>query len=125
MMKAISGIMLSASVAGCASTTSVQTVQPVTSGPIETRAEFVATLVGPGLMGGGRNYIQYMPDGYLWGEIGGKAIVGAWEWRGDTHCQTSEPPIATGCQKWFVEGENATAVSTQGDGQKGVFRISR
>ena len=118
-------LALAFALTGCAETAVVDKVEPIQSGPIKTRAEFLSTLVGPGLSGAGRNSIQYMPDGYLWGEIGGQTIVGAWEWRGDTHCQTSEPPIATGCQKWFVDGDTATAVSAQGDGRTAVFSIER
>ena len=102
MFRVIAVTSFSVLLAGCVGTAFEEPSEPVTVGAIETRSQFLATLVGPALIAGERNSIQYMPDGWLWGGIGEQSIVGFWEWRGDTHCQTTEPPIANGCQKWFV-----------------------
>ncbi len=91
---------------------------------IETRTEFVAALGNKPLTGLGGNFVRYFPDGYIWGEIGGVSFAGVWEWRGREQCQSSKPPVATGCQTWTVRENRAYAISTQGDGTVGVFTIS-
>jgi len=81
----------------------------VSKGRIATQSEFVGTLSGRILLAGGGSYVKYSPDGYLWGEVGGRPFGGQWEWRNGQQCQTSSPPIALGCQRWSVDGNIARA----------------
>lgn len=96
---------------------------PVATGAIQTKAQFVATIANRNLTFG-NNSIRYFPDGYLWGNINNQSFVGAWEWRGTSQCQTSDPPVAVGCQSWTVKGTVAFATSTQGRGETAKFNIS-
>jgi len=95
----------------------------VSRGSIKTRAQFVVTLSGKFLVDERRNYVLYAPNGEFWGELGGTAFGGTWEWRGKTLCQNSVPPLVDGCQSWKVMEDTAIAAARRGRGGNGVFRI--